>query len=646
MLEYLNQAQSKLPSGISSSLGPDATGVGWVFEYALVDRTGKHDLSELRSIQDWVLKFELATVPDVAEVASVGGVVKEYQIVVDPLKLEQYGITLSQVNMAVQASNQEMGGSVIEQAEAEYMVRATGYLQTMDDFRNIVQKTSEHGTPVYLGDVAAVRLGPEMRRGVAELDGKGEVAGGIILLRSGKNAREVIENVKAKLESLKPGLPKGVEIVTTYDRSQLIDHAIDNLSHKLIEEFIVVALVCALFLMHLRSALVAIISLPLGIFIAFIIMRYQGVSADIMSLGGIAIAIGAMVDAAVVIIENTHKKLEHWEVRYPGKHPAGAERWQLVAEASSEVAPALFVSLLIITLSFVPVFSLEGQEGKLFSPLAFTKTYSMAGAALLAVLVVPILMGLWIRGQIPAENKNPINRFLTAAYHPAITWVLKHPQKVLVVAVLILFSTLWPLSRLGGEFLPRIDEGDLLYMPSTLSGISSGEAARLLQTTDKLIMTVPEVKRVFGKVGRAETATDPAPMEMLETTVQLKPESEWRAGMTMDGIIDELDRAMRLPGVANLWIPPIRNRIDMISTGVKSPIGIKVSGSTMSVIDATAEQVQEAARTVPGVASALAEKLVGGRYVDVSIDREKAARYGMNVGDVQLSYPLLSAATW
>lgn len=646
MLEYLNQAQSKLPSGISSSLGPDATGVGWVFEYALVDRTGKHDLSELRSIQDWVLKFELATVPDVAEVASVGGVVKEYQIVVDPLKLEQYGITLSQVNMAVQASNQEMGGSVIEQAEAEYMVRATGYLQTMDDFRNIVQKTSEHGTPVYLGDVAAVRLGPEMRRGVAELDGKGEVAGGIILLRSGKNAREVIENVKAKLESLKPGLPKGVEIVTTYDRSQLIDHAIDNLSHKLIEEFIVVALVCALFLMHLRSALVAIISLPLGIFIAFIIMRYQGVSADIMSLGGIAIAIGAMVDAAVVIIENTHKKLEHWEVRYPGKHPAGAERWQLVAEASSEVTPALFVSLLIITLSFVPVFSLEGQEGKLFSPLAFTKTYSMAGAALLAVLVVPILMGLWIRGQIPAENKNPINRFLTAAYHPAITWVLKHPQKVLVVAVLILFSTLWPLSRLGGEFLPRIDEGDLLYMPSTLSGISSGEAARLLQTTDKLIMTVPEVKRVFGKVGRAETATDPAPMEMLETTVQLKPESEWRAGMTMDGIIDELDRAMRLPGVANLWIPPIRNRIDMISTGVKSPIGIKVSGSTMSVIDATAEQVQEAARTVPGVASALAEKLVGGRYVDVSIDREKAARYGMNVGDVQLSYPLLSAATW
>lgn len=636
MLEYLNQAQSKLPSGISSSLGPDATGVGWVFEYALVDRTGKHDLSELRSIQDWVLKFELATVPDVAEVASVGGVVKEYQIVVDPLKLEQYGITLSQVNMAVQTSNQEMGGSVIEQAEAEYMVRATGYLQTMDDFRNIVLKTSEHGTPVYLGDVAAVRLGPEMRRGVAELDGKGEVAGGIILLRSGKNAREVIENVKAKLESLKPGLPKGVEIVTTYDRSQLIDHAIDNLSHKLIEEFIVVALVCALFLMHLRSALVAIISLPLGIFIAFIIMRYQGVSADIMSLGGIAIAIGAMVDAAVVMIENTHKKLEHWEVRYPGKHPAGAERWQMVAEASSEVAPALFVSLLIITLSFVPVFSLEGQEGKLFSPLAFTKTYSMAGAALLAVLVVPILMGLWIRGQIPAENKNPINRFLTAAYHPAITWVLKHPQKVLVVAVLILFSTLWPLSRLGGEFLPRIDEGDLLYMPSTLSGISSGEAARLLQTTDKLIMTVPEVKRVFGKVGRAETATDPAPMEMLETTVQLKPESEWRAGMTMDGIIDELDRAVRLPGVANLWIPPIRNHIDMISTGVKSPIGIKVSGSTMSVIDATAEQVQEAARTVPGVASALAEKLVGGRYVDVSIDREKAARYGMNVGDVQL----------
>lgn len=636
VLEYLNQVQSRLPAGVTPALGPDATGVGWVFEYALVDRSGKHDLAELRSIQDWMLKFELSAVPGVAEIASVGGVVRQYQIVADPAKLAQYKISLSALIAAVRASNQEAGGSVVEQAEAEYMVRANGYLQSLADFRRIVLKASPQGTPIYLEDVAEVRLGPEMRRGLVELNGEGEVAGGIVLMRSEQNAREVIAAVKDKLASLEKSLPEGVEIVTTYDRSQLIERAVDNLRSTLTEEFIVVAVACILFLLHLRSAMVAILSLPLALFIAFIIMYYQGVSANIMSLGGIAIAVGAMVDASVVMVENTHRKLEHWERDSPGVSMTSDKRWELITEAAVEVGPALFVSLLIITLSFIPVFALEGQEGRLFRPLALTKLYAMAGAALLSVVVIPTFTGLWVRGKIPPEDRNPINRFLIFLYHPAIIVVLKRPKTTLFFAAVLLAVSLWPLSRLGGEFLPRMDEGDLLYMPSTLPGISVGEVGRILQTTDKLIKTIPEVDTVFGKAGRAETATDPAPLEMLETTIQLKPKSEWRDGMTIDTIIEQLDEAVRLPGVANLWVPPIRNRIDMVSTGVKSPIGIKVSGPDSASIDKAAIEIQTMAREVPGVFSALAESLTGGRYVEIDIKREQAARYGMNVSDVQV----------
>ncbi|MHC0025274.1 Cu(+)/Ag(+) efflux RND transporter permease subunit SilA [Enterobacter vonholyi] len=636
VLEYLNQVQGKLPAGVSSEIGPDATGVGWIFEYALVDRSGKHDLAELRSLQDWFLKFELKTIPNVAEVASVGGVVKQYQIQVDPLKLAQFGVSLPEVKQALESSNQEAGGSSVELAEAEYMVRASGYLQTIDDFNHIVLKTGENGVPIYLRDVARVQTGPEMRRGIAELNGQGEVAGGVVILRSGKNARVVITAVKDKLETLKASLPEGVEIVTTYDRSQLIDRAIDNLSGKLLEEFIVVAIVCALFLWHIRSALVAIISLPLGLCIAFIVMHFQGLNANIMSLGGIAIAVGAMVDAAIVMIENAHKRLEEWDHRHPGEPIDNATRWKVITNASVEVGPALFISLLIITLSFIPIFTLEGQEGRLFGPLAFTKTYAMAGAAALAIIVIPILMGFWIRGKIPAETSNPLNRLLIKAYHPLLIRVLHWPKTTLLVATLSIFTVIWPLSQVGGEFLPKINEGDLLYMPSTLPGVSPAEAAALLQTTDKLIKTVPEVASVFGKTGKAETATDSAPLEMVETTIQLKPENEWRPGMTIDKIVDELDKTVRLPGLANLWVPPIRNRIDMLSTGIKSPIGIKVSGTVLADIDATAQSIEAVAKTVPGVVSALAERLEGGRYIDVDINREKASRYGMTVGDVQL----------
>jgi len=634
VMEYLNQV--KLPEGVSSEIGPDATGVGWIFEYALVDHSGKHDLAELRSLQDWFLKYELKTIPNVAEVASVGGVVKQYQIQINPMKLAQYGISLSEVKQALGSSNQEAGGSSVEMAEAEYMVRASGYLQSIDDFNNIVLKSGANGVPVYLKDVARVQIGPEMRRGIAELNGEGEVAGGVVILRSGKNAREVISAVKDKLESLKSSLPEGVSVVTTYDRSQLIDRSIENLSHKLLEEFIVVAVVCALFLWHLRSALVAIISLPLGLCIAFIVMHFQGMNANIMSLGGIAIAVGAMVDAAIVMIENAHKRLEEWEHRHPGEQINNETRWKVITDASVEVGPALFISLLIITLSFIPIFTLEGQEGRLFGPLAFTKTYAMAGSAALAIMVIPILMGFWIRGKIPAETSNPLNRFLIKMYHPLLLKVLKWPKLTLVVAALSIFTVIWPLSKVGGEFLPNINEGDLLYMPSTLPGISPAEATAMLQTTDKLIKTVPEVASVFGKTGKAETATDSAPLEMVETTIQLKPQDQWRPGMTLDKIIDELDTTVRLPGLANLWVPPIRNRIDMLSTGIKSPIGIKVSGTVLADIDATAQSIEEVAKTVPGVFSALAERLEGGRYIDVNINREKAARYGMTVGDVQL----------
>ncbi|EHZ6872140.1 MULTISPECIES: efflux RND transporter permease subunit [Providencia] len=636
VLEYLNQVQNQLPKGAVASIGPDATGVGWIFEYALVDKTGKHNLAELRSLQDWFLKYELKALPNVSEVATVGGVVKSYQILVDPLKLSQFSVTLPEIKQAVEMANQEAGGSSIEIAEAEYMVRASGYLQSIDDFNKIYLKTPENGVPIYLQDVARIQEGPEMRRGVAELNGEGEVVGGVILLRSGENARNVIQDVKQKLEDLSASLPEGIEIITTYDRSILIDNAIDNLSYKLLEEFIVVALVCAVFLWHFRSALVAIISLPLGLFIAFIVMRYQGINANIMSLGGIAIAIGAMVDAAIVMIENAHKKLEKWQHENEDKVIDNAQRWKVITDSAVEVGPALFISLLIITLSFIPIFTLEGQEGRLFGPLAFTKTYAMAGAAALALIVIPILMGYWIRGNIPNENKNPLNRWLISLYSPILIKVLAWPKTTLLIGFLSLFTVIWPLKNLGGEFLPAINEGDLLYMPSTLPGVSPAQAAFLLQNTDKLIKTIPEVDTVFGKVGKAETATDSAPMEMIETTIRLKPQAQWREGMTLEKIIDELDETVRLPGVANLWVPPIRNRIDMLSTGVKSPIGIKVSGRDLEEIDALAQEIEKVTKSVPGVVSVLAERLVGGRYIDVKIDREKAARFGMSVSDVQV----------
>lgn len=635
VLESLNSAAGKLPSGVTPELGPDATGVGWIYQYALVDKSGKNDLESLRALQDWFLKYELKTIPGVAEVASVGGAVKEYQIIPDPVKLEQYGVTVGDIKTALSASNQEAGGGSIEMGESEFMVRAQGYLKTLDDFRSIVLKTNASGTPTVLGDVAQVRLGPGMRRGIAELDGEGEVAGGIILLRTGGNAREVIAAVKTRLEELKSALPEGVEIVPVYDRSSLIDRAIQNLTHKLIEEFIVVALVCAIFLWHVRSALVAVITLPLGLALAFIAMHFQGLNANIMSLGGIAIAVGAMVDAAIVMIENAHKHIEAWEEAHPGADLAGAERWQVITEAAVEVGPALFMSLLIITLSFIPIFTLEGQEGRLFGPLAWTKTWSMAASAFLAVVLVPVLMGLWIRGKIPPEDKNPLNRWLVRLYQPLLMGVLRRPKTTLFAALLVLIGGLYPVEKLGGEFLPQIAEGDILYMPSTLPGVSSSEAAAMLQKTDKLIRTVPEVATVFGKAGRADTATDSAPLEMIETTIQLKPESEWRPGMTMEKIIDELDKTVRLPGLANLWVMPIRNRIDMLSTGVKSPIGIKVSGQSLADIDGAAEQIEEAAKTVPGVVSAIAERLTGGRYVEVSVDRLKAARWGLTVAGVQ-----------
>jgi len=635
VLEYLSQVQSRLPETAKPALGPDATGVGWVYEYALVDRTGRHDLSQLRSLQDWFLRYELKSLPGVAEVASIGGMVKQYQVVLDPVRLAAYGVTHQQVVEAVKRSNGETGGSVLEMAEAEYMVRAGGYLTTLDDFRAVPLRTAAGGVPVRLGEVATVQIGPEMRRGIAELDGQGEVAGGVVVLRSGENARSTIAAVQAKLRDLKRSLPPGVEVVTTYDRSQLIDRAIGNLTTKLVEEFIIVALVCGLFLWHARSALVAILTLPLGVLIALIVMRLQGVNADIMSLGGIAIAIGAMVDAAVVMIENAHKKIERWEHDHPDERLEGDDRWRVITDAAVEVGPALFFSLVIITLSFVPVFTLQAQEGRLFSPLAFTKTYAMAGAAILSVTLVPVLMGWLIRGRIPAERDNFLNRWLTAVYRPALDWVLHRPRAALVIAALVFATTAWPLSQLGGEFIPPMDEGDLLYMPSALPGLSAAKASELLQQTDRMIRTVPEVKSVFGKAGRAESATDPAPLEMFETTIQFKPRDQWRPGMTPERLVEELDRAVQVPGLANVWVPPIRNRIDMLATGIKSPIGVKVSGSDLAELDRIAHDVEAVAKRTPGVSSALAERLTGGRYVDVDIDRTAAARYGLNIADVQ-----------
>jgi Cu(I)/Ag(I) efflux system membrane protein CusA/SilA len=635
VLEYLSQVQGRLPPGATASIGPDATGVGWIYEYALVDKTGRHDLQQLRSLQDWFLRYELKSVPGVAEVASVGGMVKQYQVLLDPQKLISYGVTQAEVTEALKRANAETGGSVVEMAEAEYVVRATGYLSSLDDFRSVPIRTASGGVPVLLSDVATVQVGPDMRRGVAELNGEGEVAGGVIVMRQGKNAREVIEGVKAKLAELKKSLPPGVEIVTTYDRSGLIDRAVDNLTGKLFEEFLVVAFVCALFLWHVRSALVAILTLPLGILAAFIVMRVQGVNANIMSLGGIAIAIGAMVDAAVVMIENAHKHLERWGHDHPGEMLQGEPRWRVITTAAAEVGPALFLSLLIITFSFIPIFSLQGQEGRLFAPLAFTKTYAMAAAAILSITLVPVLMGWLIRGRIPGEEANPVNRWLARAYRPALDWVLARPKTTLMIAALVFASSIVPIARTGGEFMPAMNEGDLLYMPSALPGISTAKAGQLLQQTDRLIKTVPEVESVFGKAGRADTATDPAPLEMFETTIRFKPKDQWRPGMTQEKLVEELDARVKVPGLANFWIPPIRNRIDMLATGIKSPIGIKVSGSDLGQIDQVARQIEAVAKAVPGVSSALAERLTGGRYIDVQINRAAAARYGMNVVDVQ-----------
>ena len=635
VLEYLSQVQARLPATAQPALGPDATGVGWVYEYALVDRTGRTDLSQLRSLQDWFLRYELKTVPGVAEVASLGGMVRQYQVVLDPVRLASYGVTHQAVVEALQRANGETGGSVLELSEAEYMVRANGYLTELDDFRAVPLRTAAGGVPITLGDVATIQIGPETRRGIAELNGEGEVAGGVVILRSGANARATIAAVAEKLQTLKAGLPPGVEVVTTYDRSQLIDRAIDNLSGKLIEEFIVVALVCGLFLWHARSALVAILTLPLGVLAAFLIMNLQGVNANIMSLGGIAIAIGAMVDAAVVMIENAHKHIERWEHDHPDQKLVDEDRWKVITEAAVEVGPALFLSLLIITLSFIPVFSLQAQEGRLFAPLAFTKSYAMAAAAILSITLVPVLMGYLIRGRIPAEQSNPINRWLTRLYRRPLDWVLRHPRKTLVAALLVFATTAWPLSQLGGEFMPAMDEGDLLYMPTAQPGLSAAKAAELLQQTDRMIRTVPEVATVFGKAGRAETATDPAPLEMFETTIQFKPRDAWRPGMTPEKLVEELDRAVQVPGLANVWVPPIRNRIDMLATGIKSPVGVKVSGADLAAMDRIAAEVAEVAKTVPGVTSALAERLTGGRYVDIDIDRRAAARYGLNIADVQ-----------
>ena len=628
VLEYLSQVAPSLPENARPQLGPDATGVGWVYLYALVDRTGKNDLSQLRSLQDWFLKYELQTVPGVSEVAAIGGMVKQYQVQVNPEKLRAFNIPLSHVQTAIRRGNQEVGASVVEMAEAEYMVRATGYIQSIEDLEVIPLGVNQNGTPLLLKDVADIGIGPQMRRGVAELNGEGEVVGGLVVMRFGENAQTTINGVKAKLESLKKSLPDGVEVVTVYDRSGLIERAVENLWKKLLEEFLVVALVCVVFLFHVRSSLVVVISLPVGILTAFIIMHWQGLNANIMSLAGIAIAIGAMVDGAIVMIENMHKHMERTPL-------TDENRWQVVATAASEVGPALFFSLLIITVSFLPVFALEAQEGRMFSPLAFTKTYAMAASAILAITLVPVLMGYFIRGKVIAEHKNPLNRMLAAIYMPALRGVLRFPKTTLVGAVLVLAIGVWPLNKIGSEFIPDLDEGDLMYMPTTYPGVSIGEARQILQQTDKLIRTVPEVVTVFGKVGRAETATDPAPLTMIETFIQLKPKSEWREGMTTAKLKQELDQLVNLPGVTNAWVMPIKTRIDMLATGIKTPVGIKVAGPDLNVIQGIGQQLEKVLKDVEGTASVYSERVAGGRYIKVDIQREKAARYGLNIADIQ-----------
>jgi len=628
VLEYLSQVTADLPAAAQPQLGPDATGVGWVFLYALIDRTGQHDLAQLRSLQDWFLKFELQTVPGVSEVATVGGMIKQYQVEVDPEKLRAYNIPLSLIHTAIQAANQEVGASVVEMAEAEYMVRATGYLTSIEDLASVPLGVNDKGTPLLLRDVADIHLGPAMRRGVAELNGEGETVGGVVVMRYGENAQHTIDGVKAKLAELKKSLPPGVEVVPVYDRSSLIGRAIANLYHKLLEEIGLVAVVCALFLLHLRSSLVAIISLPVAILMAFIVMHAQGINANIMSLGGIAMAVGAMIDGAIVMIENLHKHLERTEV-------TAANRWQVVSEAAQEVGPALFFSLLIITVSFVPVFSLEAQEGRMFAPLAYTKTYAMAAAAALAITLVPVLMGYFVRGKIPAEHANPVNRMLVALYRPSLRAALRYPKLTIGIALLLVVSSWWPLTHIGSEFIPDLDEGDLMYMPTTFPGVSIGEARQILQQTDKLIRTLPEVASVFGKVGRADTATDPAPLTMVETFIQLKPKSEWRPGLTQADLIDELNQLITFPGLTNAWVMPIKTRIDMLATGIKTPVGIKVAGPDLAQIEAIGKQIETLLGDIPGTASVYSERVAGGRYITLDINRLAAARFNLSIANVQ-----------
>jgi len=628
VLEYLSQVAPTLPSNARPQLGPDATGVGWVYLYALVDRTGNHNLSELRSMQDWFLKYELQTVEGVSEVAALGGMVKQYQVKVDPEKLRAFDIPLAHIQNAIQRGNQEVGASVVEMAEAEYMVRASGYIDGVSDLESIPLGVDENGTPLLLKDVADVGVGPQMRRGIAELNGEGEAVGGIVVMRFGENAQKTIDGVKQKLEELKSGLPEGVDIVTVYDRSGLISDAVESLWKSLIEELAIVAFICVIFLFHVRSSLVAVISLPLGILTAFIVMYWQGINANIMSLGGIAIAIGAMLDGAIVMIENMHKHME--------KTPLTAEnRWRVVAASASEVGPALFFSLLIITVSFMPVFTLEAQEGRMFSPLAFTKTYAMAASAALAITVIPVLMGYFIRGKVTPEGKNPLNRLLIAGYKPLLKGILKYPKTAVVGALVILAVGVWPIDKIGSEFIPDLDEGDLMYMPTTYPGLSIGKARELLQQTDKLIKTVPEVKTVFGKIGRADTATDPAPLTMIETFIQLKPKDQWRDGMTTEKLKKELDALVKFPGLTNAWVYPIKTRIDMLSTGIKTPVGIKVAGADLNEIQTIGQQLETILEDVDGTASVYSERVAGGRYVKVDIKREQAARYGLNIEDVQ-----------
>ncbi|KTD31430.1 efflux RND transporter permease subunit [Legionella israelensis] len=628
VLEYLNQVAGQLPPQAKPQLGPDATGVGWVFEYALIDKTGHHNLSELTSLQNWFLKYELQTVPGVSEVATVGGMVKQYQVIIDPDKLRSYNLTLNQVRQAIQNANQEVGGSVIEMSEAEYMVRAKGYLDSLSDFKHIPLGVNQKGIPIVLNNVADIRLGPQLRRGVAELNGQGEVVGGIVVMRTGENAREVIDAVQEKLNQLAKSLPKGVNIVTTYDRSSLITRAVNTLKSKLIEETIAVIVICFLFLYHFRSSLIIVLTLPFSILLAFIIMRLQGINANIMSLGGIAIAIGVMVDAAIVMIENTHKHLEKNNV-------TEENRWTIIKTSSLEVGPALFFSLLIITLSFIPVFSLQAQEGRMFAPLAFTKTYAMAAASIVSITLVPVLMGYLIRGKLTPEQKNPLNRLLIALYRPLLFFTLRFPRTVLLILLLLFLFTLYPWQHLGSEFMPELDEGDWMYMPSSLPGISIGNGRQVLQQTDKLIKKIPEVETVFGKLGRAQTATDPAPLNMIETIIQFKPKNQWRQGMTSEKLKREMNEIVHLPGLTNAWVMPIKGRIDMLATGIKTPVGIKISGADLSTIQRLGKQLEDILKNIPGTASVYADRVVGGRYINIDINRSAAARYGLNIMDIQ-----------